>query len=399
MKPLTGYRILDLTTNISGPFASMILSDLGAEVIKIERVDIGDDARQMSPFFGEWSAYFVGINRSKKSVAINFKEAAGIEMIHQLAKTSDVVIQNFRGNKAKKMAMGYQDFKKIREDIIYCSISAYGQVGPMVEDPGYDALVQARAGLISINGTNSHELARVGVSLLDMSSGMWAAMGIQSALLQRTQTGQGQEVSTSLYEAGIMWGLYHQLYFQAKGQNPEPQGTRHTAFAPYGSYDTATTQVFIGISNDRLFEKFCHAIDRLDWMTDARFQRNAERLKNRTILEQMINQIMKQASADTWLTRFNELGVPASQVKRISDVMVDPQVEALQQFISIPLDGFGEVNVPKLPMTIGNQDFSDLHAPPRLGQDTYEILKQLGYTDLQIAQFIEAKVISGSKPS
>jgi crotonobetainyl-CoA:carnitine CoA-transferase CaiB-like acyl-CoA transferase len=394
MKPLSGFRILDLTTNISGPFASMILSDLGAEVIKIERVEIGDDARHMSPFFGQWSAYFVGINRSKKSVAINFKEAAGIQIIHELAQNSDVVMQNFRGSKAKNMSMGYEDFKKIREDIIYCSISAYGQVGPLVEDPGYDALVQARSGLISINGANSEDLARVGVSLLDMSSGMWAAIAIQSALLQRALTGKGQEVSTSLYESGIMWGLYHQLYYQALGRNPEPQGTRHTAFAPYGAYDTATTKVFVGISNDRLFEKFCRAMERPEWLIDERFARNALRLEYRTELEQMINELMKQESAEVWLVRFDEVGVPASQVKRISEVMVDPQVEALRSFIPIPVDGYGDVKVPKLPLVMGNEDFSDLQAPPRLGQHTADVLKQLGYTDPQIEQLANQKVIS-----
>ena len=394
MNPLSGCRVLDLTGNIAGPFATMILADLGAEVIKIERLDTGDDARQMSPFFGEWSAYFLGINRNKRSLALNLKDERGMNVIWELAPTCDVVIQNFRGGKAETMGLSYEHFKRVREDVIYCSISAYGQLGPQKDNPGYDALVQAQTGLLSINGANASELARVGVSLLDMSSGMWAAMGVVTALLQRKATGKGQSVSTSLYESGIMWGMYHLLYYQAMGKNPEPQGTRHTAFAPYGAYETQDDKVFIGVSNDRLFEKFCLAIDQWEWTRDPHFQMNAARLEHRSELESMVNETMRAKPSAEWLQRFAAEGVPAVKVKLFSDVMEDPQLHSLNLLAHVEVDGFGHVQIPKLPLKMDMADASSLQPAPRLGEDTAEILGQLGYTAEQIAELIRCEVVS-----
>lgn len=395
MKPLDGYRVLDLTGNISGPFATMILADLGAEVIKIERVDAGDDARHMSPFFADWSAYFAGINRNKKSVAVNLKDSAGIGLVLDLAGTCDVVVQNFRGSKAEAMGLGYEAFRQAREDIVYCSISAYGETGPQREDAGYDALVQAQAGLLSINGANSRELARVGVSLLDMGSGMWAALGVLAALLQRKQTGRGQEVGTSLYESGIMWGLYHLLYCQALGRNPEPQGTRHTAFAPYGAYGTADGQVFVGISNDRLFGKFAQALDRAAWSADSRFARNADRLINRDELEQKIVEAMRGQPSHVWMKKFATAGVPAANVKSFSEVLEDPQLEALGLLESTELAGFGRVRMPKLPLRMAQADFAGLRPPPLLGQHTEEVLAELQYGPERVRELLASKAAAG----
>lgn len=392
--PLHGCRILDLTTNISGPFATMILGDLGAEVIKIERLDTGDDARQMTPFFGEWSAYFAGINRNKKSVAVDIKQEQGMEVIRELAATCDIVIENFRGGKAEKLGLGYDHMKAIRGDVIYCSLSAYGQVGELKNNPGYDALVQAQTGILSINGTTANDVARVGVSLLDMGSGMWAAIGILAALLHRQATGEGQFVATSLYETGIMWALYHLLFYQATGHNPQPQGTRHTAFAPYGAYGTTDGQVFVGISNDRLFEKLCHTLHKPEWAVDPRFRQNAGRLQHREQLEAMLGDVLQRRNTEAWLHVFAEAGIPSAEVKSISDVLQDPHLQAVGQMAGIVVPGYGEVKIPKLPLQMECSDFSVKREAPSLGQHTREILGQLGYSNERVEELIRHKIVA-----
>lgn len=397
--PLHGCRILDLTANISGPFSTMILADMGAEVIKIERLDKGDDSRQMTPFCGEWSVYFAGINRNKKSLALDIKHEQGMNVVYKLAASCDVVVENFRGGTAERLGLGYQKLKSIREDIIYCSLSAYGQAGEQRNNPGYDAIVQAQTGILSINGTNATDMARVGVSLLDMGSGMWAAMGILSALLHRQATGEGQFVATSLYESGIMWALYHLLFYQATGQNPQPQGTRHTAFSPYGAYETLDGQLFIGISNDRLFEKLCQTMRKTEWSTDARFRQNSGRLQHRAELDRGISEILKQQKTADWLDIFATAGIPCSEVKSISDVLEDPQLHAVNQLASVRLPGYGEVKIPRLPLQMDNCNFSQLRPAPLLGQDTKDILRKLGYTDEWIEHLIQSKVAAAAEAS
>ena len=280
-KPLKGYRVIDFTTNISGPSATTILSDLGAEVIKIEKIINGDDSRSMEPSFNDKSAYFVTINRGKNSIAINLKENDGYRVIIDLIKNSDIIIENFRRDTVEKLKLDYATIKKIKINIIYGSLSSYGNTGPYYNKPGYDAIVQANSGIMSVNGNKGSDPARVSVSLLDAGAGMWLAMGIIIAVLKKERTGKGSYISTSLMETALYWMNYYISSFQVTQLIPERIGSEHPSFAPYGAYKTSNGFIMIGISNNNLFSNLCHALGLEELMHDKRFENNKLRVDHK----------------------------------------------------------------------------------------------------------------------
>ena len=286
-RPLRGVRVLDLSTVVAGPFSTMILSDLGAEVIKVERIDGGDDSRGMGPHLGGWGAMFVPLNRGKQSIAINVTKPAGREAVLTLASECDVYVENFRGGKAVQLGLDETAVRARAPNIVYASMSAFGTTGPDVLKPGYDGLIQGRTGIMSITGADSNATARAGVSLIDMSAGMWLAMGVLSALYERKQSGRGQRVDASLLQSGIMLMAYHLLYRQFAGENPVPQGSGHSSFAPYGAFHTADGKIMIGVSNDRVYKRFCAAMQRPEWASDPRFVTNVLRAQNRPALDSL----------------------------------------------------------------------------------------------------------------
>jgi crotonobetainyl-CoA:carnitine CoA-transferase CaiB-like acyl-CoA transferase len=373
---LAAIRVLDLTTNISGPSATMILAALGAEVIKIERPGSGDDARAMAPVQNGSSAYFVAINRGKKSVAIDLSKPEGIAAILRLARSCDVFIENFRGGKAEAMGLGESALRGANPNILYASLSAFGPRGPDFSKPGYDALVQARTGIQSVTGEPGTAGARAGVSILDMGSGMWIALAILAALFDRERTGRAARIDGSLYQTGVMWMAYHLVARQMTGRDPIPQGTRHTAFAPYGDFETADSRILIGISNDRLFDRLAEAIA---LAPDARFSTNASRVENRAALDQAIAERLRARTTADWLEIFNAAGVPASAIQSTGDLLRDPQLAALAQLS----EAAPQILSPNLPI-----EFSTFAptpaAPPRLGEHTREVLLESGFTDAEI---------------
>jgi crotonobetainyl-CoA:carnitine CoA-transferase CaiB-like acyl-CoA transferase len=263
--PLAGVRVLDLTTTVSGPTATLILAGLGADVLKVERPGAGDDCREMPPHDGTWGSYFVAVNRGKRSLVLDLSRTEGVDVLLRIARTCDVFVENFRGGKADAMGLGEEALRAARPDIIYASLSAFGPRGPEFAKPGYDALLQARTGILSVTGSEDGAMVRTGVSVLDMGSGVWLALGILGALLERTRSGRGQRVDASLYQTGVMWMGYHLVGRQFTGRDPKPQGTRIGAFAPYGDFATLDGPIFLGISNDRLFARLCEAVERPDW--------------------------------------------------------------------------------------------------------------------------------------
>ncbi|MER2115353.1 MAG: CoA transferase, partial [Solibacillus isronensis] len=333
MKPLQGIRVLDMTTNISGPTLTMILADLGAEVIKVEKLS-GDEARKMEPKLQEDGVYFLNINRQKKSVTLNMKEDSDREKLMELIKTADVFVENYRLGVAQKLGIDYEAVKKINPKLIYCSLSAYGQNGPKKSYPGYDAIMQAETGIMSITG--STDLARVPVSLIDQGSAIWGAIGVVSAILQRHKTDVGSLVSTSLYETGVFWANYHLLSTKLTGENPEKLGSNHGAFAPYGAFQTADGAIMIGISNNKLFEKLCEVLQKREWIEDARYRTNEERVKNRLQLSKEIEQITKAEKSEALIQALEAGGVPVAQVKTMKDVLVDPQQIENKLIVRLP---------------------------------------------------------------
>ncbi len=330
--PLAGVRVLDVTGNIAGPCATMILAALGADVIKIERPVLGDDARRMFPIDNGWSAYFVAINRCKRSLAADLSTPEGVALALRIATGCDVFIENFRGGKAEAMGLGEAAVRAARPGVIYASLSAFGPRGPEHPKPGYDALLQARTGIQSVTGEPGTAGARAGVSILDMGSGIWVALGVVAALLERQRSGEGCRVNGSLYQTGVMWMAYQLVDRQITGMDPRPQGTRNPAFAPYGDFATADGRVLIGISNDRLYELLCRTIDRSELAHDPRFAVNADReVKNRAELDAELARSFAARTTSYWLDRLDRAGVPAGPIQTAGQVIEDPQLAALGQ--------------------------------------------------------------------
>jgi crotonobetainyl-CoA:carnitine CoA-transferase CaiB-like acyl-CoA transferase len=399
-RPLRGIRVLDLSTVVAGPFSTMILSDLGAEVIKVERIDGGDDSRGMGPHHAGWGAMFVPLNRGKRSIAINVTNPAGRDAVLKLASTCDVYVENFRGGKAAQLGLDEAAVRAHAPNIIYASMSAFGTTGPDVLKPGYDGLIQGRTGIMSITGADSDAIARAGVSVIDMSAGMWLAMGVLSALYERKESGRGQRVDASLLQSGIMLMAYHLLYRQFAGENPVPQGSGHSSFAPYGAFHTADGRIMIGVSNDRVFKRFCTAMERPEWAVDPRFVTNVLRAQNRPALDSEIQARFLTAGLGHWTEVLDKHDVPVSPIQTAEQVLTDPQVVAVGQLqlVDLPGEDHASAMIPRLPFSLSVNPPAIAGPPPRLGEHGRDILRDAGYTDTQIGELLSANQFAAASP-
>lgn len=392
--PLAGIRVIDLTAVVAGPTATMVLADLGADVIKVERTDGGDDARSMGPHQGPWGAYFVPLNRGKRSIAVDITKPAGRNVILRLARHCDVFVESFRGGKMDTVGLDEASVRAERPDIIYASISAYGRNGPDSSKPGYDALIQGRTGIVSVTGAEGSTHMRAGVSIVDMSAGLWEAIGILCALLERQKSGRGQRVDGSLFQTGIMLMAYHLVYRQFTGVNPVPQGSGHSSFAPYGAFDTADGTIMIGISNNRLFQRLCTAIGRPEWVSDPRFSTNVLRVQNREELDGSLQDLFRQKSTGHWIDLFDTHDVPAGPIQNAGQVLADPQLAAIGQMQSIPLpgDAAASASIPRLPIDLSATPAAIRPSLPVLGEHGRSILVEAGYTKAEIQQLVDTGV-------
>ncbi|MDQ0269662.1 CaiB/BaiF CoA transferase family protein [Cytobacillus purgationiresistens] len=395
--PLTGVKVIDVTTNISGPTLTMVLADLGAEIIKIERPDVGDDARGMGPFIEGEGVYFLHINRNKQSIVIDLKQDEGKEIVYDLVKNADIFVENFRLNKAEKMGLGFNRLKEVNSALIYCSLSAYGQEGPLSDRPGYDAIAQADAGIIGINGAEGAEIARVPVSILDQGSAMWGVVGILSAMLHKEKTGEGQHVTTSLYETGVFWTGYHMLSYLATGKEPKKNGAGHTAFAPYGAFLASDTHLMIGISNNSLFKRLCSVLGKDEWLDDPRYSSNQKRVENQSELKTAIENILYAKIAGEWVELLAKSGVPSSKVKKISEVVEDEQTKATNMWSDLPHAKIENLKLPRLPFELSQSPTEMTQGPPLLGANTVNILSTLGYSKNQIQQLKQNGIIQAAE--
>jgi len=370
-----------LTTIVAGPAATMVLADLGADVIKVERPGTGEDCRVMGPHRGAFGAYFTALNRGKRSVAIDVTKPLGCEAVLRLAATCDVVVENFRGGKAAALGLDEASIRCRKPDVIYASLSAYGPRGPDYTRPGYDALLQARTGIMSVTGTGDGSTPiRSGVSILDLGAGVWLALGVLAALLERQRSGQGQRVDASLFQTGVMLMSYHLLYRQFAGVNPKPQGSHHTAFAPYGAFEAANGAIMIGVSSDKAFVRLCEALEHPEWCEDPRFRANVDRVRNAGVLEQLISGVLRSHSVEHWSAVLDAHDVANDPVQNAEQVISDRQMAALGQLAEIELDGEGSALVPRLPIELSLTSPGIQGAPPALGEHTEEILREAGFT-------------------
>jgi crotonobetainyl-CoA:carnitine CoA-transferase CaiB-like acyl-CoA transferase len=385
-EPLRGIRVLDLSRVLTGPFCSMILADLGAEVVKVEVPGSGDDTRSFGPpFIGKESAYFLSINRNKKSIAINLKAKEGVVIVHRLARISDVVLENFRPGVTKGLGVDYPTISAINPRVVYCSISGFGQTGPYSQRPAYDLVTQGMAGLMGITGEPGREPVKVGVAITDIAGGMYAAIAILAALRARESRGRGCWIDISLVDSTLTWLVYVAGNYFASGRVPARMGSAHSNIVPNQTFVTADGKLLtIAVGNDRLWKNFCKALGIESLADDPRFATNPKRVENRGTLVPMLSDIMKKKTRDEWLEVLVREEVPAGPVYMMDEIFTDPQVLHRNMLREVDHPTAGRIKQIGNPIKIVGEPEPAIKPPPLLGEHTDDVLRSLGYSEEQV---------------
>jgi formyl-CoA transferase/CoA:oxalate CoA-transferase len=391
-----GIRVLDLSRMLAGPYGSLLLADMGAEVVKIEDPDGGDPMRAMGPPFlpdGE-SAYFLAVNRNKKSVALDLQTDPGREVFHALVRHADVVWENFRPGILERLGCDWPALARLNPRLVMCSISAYGQDGPYREWPAFDLALQAMGGAMSVTGEPGGPPVRMGLPMGDLAGGMFGAFAVAGALLRRERTGQGGRIDLSLLDCQVSLLTYMAQYFWTDGRVPSPMGSGHASVVPYQAFQTADGHLIVAVFAEKFWAGFCGALGRDDWPRDGRFALNRDRVANRDALVGEIARVFATRSSAEWLERLHRHGVPAAPIQKLDQVLADPQVRhrAMVAEMAHPVHG----RLPTLGTPIKVDGTMELHvnAPARLGEHTDEVLRGwLGYEAGHLAHLRETKVI------
>jgi crotonobetainyl-CoA:carnitine CoA-transferase CaiB-like acyl-CoA transferase len=392
--PLAGLRVLDLTRALSGPFATMILGDLGADVIKVEDIWHGDDTRRWGPpFQGDDAAYFLSVNRNKRGLSVNMKAPAGRDIVQRLAAASDILVENFRPGTAARLGVGYAELARDNPGLIYASISGYGQTGPSADLPGYDAVAQAVSGIMSVTGEPDGQPVRSGTSSADVGAGMWAVIGIMAALHARETSGQGQLVDISLVDGQIAWLTYVAGKYFATGVTPGRHGSAHESLTPYQVFPTADAPLMVAVGSDGLWRRFTSATGLDELADDPRYATNPDRVRNRDTLIPLITETLAAQGCAEWTDLLNAAGVPAGPVNTVPAALAQPQVAAREMVVEVEHPVAGTLKMLGSPLKLSAQPTSIRRPPPVLGEHTDEILAEAGYTAAQVAELREADVV------
>ena len=401
--PLVGFRVLDLSRILAGPWASQMLADLGAEVIKIERPGQGDDTRGWGPPYmpdetgnaTSEAAYFHGANRGKLSVCIDISSKQGQQLIRQLVEQCDVLIENFKVGGLKKYGLDYASLKAINPKLIYCSITGFGQTGPYRERAGYDFMIQAMGGLMSVTGEREGEPMKVGVALSDVMTGLYAANAIQAALIHRQRGGEGQHIDLALLDVQVATLANQAMNYLASGNNPQRLGNAHPNIVPYQAFQTADGYLILAVGNDAQFARFCDLAGRPELASDERFETNSNRVKHRDFLIPGLAEIMLTQDTDAWLEQLNQKGIPCGPIANIDQVFDNPQVQHRGMQLELDHPVAGKVPSVANPIRLSESAVTYDKAPPLLGQHTEQVVCDLlGLGRDQIDQLINDGIIA-----
>jgi crotonobetainyl-CoA:carnitine CoA-transferase CaiB-like acyl-CoA transferase len=384
--PLKDLKVIDLSHIMAGPTCAMLLADMGADVIKVERIPDGDDARRMvPPTIADESAAFLIMNRNKRGIALDLRAEAGRHVLSRLLKNADVLIENFRRGAMEQMGFGYDAVHALNPKLIYCSISGFGRTGPYADRGGFDLVAQGLSGLMSITGEGpGHPPVKVGAPVTDITAGILACVGILAALHSRESSGQGQMVDTSLFEAGIIHTYWHSAMCFATGRAPGPMGSAHPLNAPYQAFPTSDGWITVGAANQGNWLRLVEALEAPEMQDDPRFSTNADRMNNLAALAAALTPLFKRRSSADWLRRLEQAGVPAGPLLEVGQMHADPQALAREMIVETEHPTAGRVKAIGLPIKFSNTPGGVRRAAPTFGQDTREVLLGLGFSDNEI---------------
>lgn len=376
-KPLQGIRVIDVSRVLAGPYATMLLADMGAEVIKVERPGQGDDSRAYGPFIKGKSAYFISINRGKKSVVLDLKNPRDRERFKRLVQKADVLVENFRPGTMARLGLGYDVLAAVNPRLIYAACSGFGQYGPYSQKPAYDIIVQALGGLMSITGPGEEQPTRAGSSIGDITAALFTVIGILAALHERNRSGLGQMVDVAMLDCQLAILENALARYFATGVDPVPLGNRHPSIAPFSSFSAADGKFVLAAGNDNLWRKFCRAVERTDLLEDPRFSSNASRVAHCTELHEILEAIFQTRPAAEWLQLLEREGIPCAPINTVSRAAADPQVRERQMILEVQDPQAGPVKIAGLPIKFSRSACPIDRPAPELGAHTGEVLKEL----------------------
>ena len=379
--PLAGIKVVELAQIMAGPTCGMLLADMGADVIKVEKLPGGDDTRSYSePAIGGESAAFMMLNRNKRGIAVNLKKPGGLEVVKRLLAGADVVTENYRKGALEKLGLGYEVLRSLNPRLVYCAISGYGRSGPYADKGGFDLIAQGFAGIMSITGEPGGPPAKAGTSIADINAGILAALGVVAALVARATTGRGQMVDTSLMEAAVQQTFWQSAMFFATGVNPGPTGSAHILTAPYQAFPTLDGWINLGGANQANWERIVKVIGRPELAADARFRTNTDRMRNLEALTPLVSEVLRLRASAHWIAEFEAAGVPVGPVNRIGDMLADPQVAAREMVVEVEHPRAGRMKTLGAPIKFSATPAAVSRPAPLLGEHTDEVLAGLAYS-------------------